>query len=110
MAEMGTVIGVRNAAISAATVASNGLSLLPSGRLCLALHLLRSLWLGALGALWLGFLGALCLRGFPRVLLRLHFLGVLRLLLVLRGLRFYSAAALFLIVFFCECWNRSSEK
>jgi hypothetical protein len=54
---MGTVIGVRNAAILAAAVASNGLSLLPSGRLCLALHLLRSL-----GALRLCSLGALRLR------------------------------------------------
>ena len=51
MAEMGTVIGVRNAAILAAAVASNGLSLLPSGRLCLALRLLRSLWLRSLGTL-----------------------------------------------------------
>jgi hypothetical protein len=50
-AEMGTVIGVRNAAILAAAVASNGLSLLPSGRLCLALRLLRSLRLRSLGAL-----------------------------------------------------------
>jgi hypothetical protein len=49
---MGTVIGIRNAAIlAAAAVASNGLCLLPPGRLCLALRLLRSL-----GALWLLFL------------------------------------------------------
>ena len=48
MAEMGTVIGIRNAAILAtAAVASDGLCLLSSGRLCLALRLLRSL-----GALW----------------------------------------------------------
>jgi hypothetical protein len=53
-------------------------------------------------ALWLG--------GFRRVLLRLHFLGVLRLLLVLRRLRFSSAAALFLIVLLCECGNSRSQK
>ena len=50
-AEMGTVIGVRNAAILAAAVASNGLCLLPSGRPCLALRPLRWLWLRSLGAL-----------------------------------------------------------
>jgi len=60
LTEMGTVIGVGNAAVlAAAAVASNGLCLLPSGRLCLALRLLRSLWLRSLGALWLCSLGAL---------------------------------------------------
>jgi hypothetical protein len=55
MAEMGTVISIRNAAIlAAAAVASNGLSLLPPGRLGLALRLLRSL-----GASRLCFLGVL---------------------------------------------------
>ena len=94
--EMGTVIGVRNAAIMAgvaATVVSNGLWLLPSG-------LLSALWLCFLGALGLCFLGTLWL----------CFLCVLRLLLVLRRLRFSSASALFLLAFLCECRKGGSEK
>jgi hypothetical protein len=52
LAEMGTVIGIRNAAIlAAAAAAGNGLCLPPSGRLCLALRPLRVLWLRSLGAL-----------------------------------------------------------
>ncbi len=131
MTEMGTVIGVRNAAIVVAvvgTVVSNGLWLIPSGlpRLLCALRLLALLLLGALRLrllctlLRLGFLRALLrlrflcvlLRlGFLRVLLWLRFLRVLlrlgllrvllRLRLVLRRLGFCSASALFLLAFFC---------
>ncbi len=65
MTEMGTVIGVRNAAIMAgvaATVVSNGLWLLPSGLLsALWLCFLGTLWLRFLGTLWLCFLGTLWL-------------------------------------------------
>jgi hypothetical protein len=69
MTEMGTVTVVRNAAIvAAASVGSNGLSLLPSG-------LLRSLC-----ALWL--LLALCLLGALRLRLVLRLLGALRLRLL----------------------------
>jgi hypothetical protein len=39
----------------------------------------------------------------------LCFLGVLRLRLVLRRLSF-SAAALFILAFICECRDRGSEK
>ncbi len=116
MTEMGTVIGVRNAAILAtASVGSNGPSLLPSGLLrllgalwlcflrallrLLALRLLRALWLRLLRALLrlrflcvLRLLGALWLR-FLRTLLRLRFLCVLR------WLGFSSASALFLLAF-----------
>jgi hypothetical protein len=103
--KMGTVTGVRNAAIvtSAATVAGNGLGLLSSGllRLC-------ALWLRFLCTLRLCLLGALRLRllcvlrrCFLGTLRRLCFLCVLRLLLVLRCLRFSSA--LFFLLFLCEC-------
>ncbi len=110
--EMGTVIGVRNAAIvAAATVVSNGLWLLPCGPLCLlcALWLLTLRLLGTLrlllcllGALWL----LLCLLCVLRLLLCL--LGVLRLLLALR-LRGFSSA-LFLFAFLRECRKGGSEK
>jgi len=128
--EMGTVAGVRNAAIMAsATVGSNGLSLLPSG----LLRLLCALWLLALcllcGMLWLRFLRALLWLGFLRALLRLRFLCVLlrlsflrallrlrflcvllRLRLVLRRLSLSTASALFLLAFLCYCRNGGSEK
>ena len=130
MTEMGIVIHIRNAAIMVAivpvaavavvaAVVSNGLSLLPSGllrlldalglftlrrllalRLCLALCLLGTLWLCSLGTLWLRSFSAL----------RLCFLCMLRLLLVLRRLRFSSASALFLLAFLCECRKGGSEK
>ena len=84
MTEMGTVTGVRNAAIMAsATVGSNGLSLLPSGllRLLFALWLLALCLLGALlrlrflcALLWLRFLCALLWLRFLCVLLQLSFL------------------------------------
>ena len=105
MAEMGTVIDVRNAAILAAVVAavgSNGLWLLPSGLLSL------------LGALRLGFLYTLWLRLRLPGLLRLRLLGALRLLLllrlVLRRLGFFSATPLSLLAFLCECRNGGSQK
>jgi hypothetical protein len=119
LAEMGTVTGVRNAAVMAsATVGSDGRSLLPSGlpRLLCALWLLflctllRLGFLGALrlrlvlrllGALWLLFLGTLLRLRLLCVLLRLRFLFVLRLRLVLRRLGFCSAPALFLLAFLC---------
>jgi hypothetical protein len=127
MTEMGTVTVVRNAAImAAATVGSNGLSLLPSGllRLLCALWLLALRLLGALrlrlalrllGALWLRFLCALLRLGFLCALLRLGFLcALLRLRLLcalrLRLLGFSSASALFLLSFLCECRNGGSEK
>ena len=75
LAEMGTVIGVRNAAIiAAATVVSNRLLLLPSGRL------------SVLGALRLGLLSTLRLCLALRLLgaLRTRLLGTLRLCLALR--------------------------
>ena len=131
MTEMGTVTVVRNAAIvAAASVGSNGLSLLPSGLLrslcalwlllalcllgalrlrllgALRLRLLGALWLLAfclLGALWLlalRLLGALWLH-LLGALLRLRFLCLLRLRLVLRRLGFSSASALFLLAFLC---------
>ena len=130
MTEMGIVIHIRNAAIMVAivpvaavavvaAVVSNGLSLLPSGllrlldalglftlrrllalRLCLALCLLGTLWLCSLGTLWLRSFSAL----------RLCFLCMLRLLLVLRRLRFSSASALFLLAFLCERRDGGSEK
>ena len=126
--EMGTVIGVRNAAIiaptSAATVASDGLCPLPGGllRLCaLRLHFLCALlrlcflcpllWLCLLcPLLWLCFLCALLRLRFLCVLLRLCFLCVLRLLLVLCWLSFLSASALFFLNFLGECRNGGSEK
>jgi len=126
MAEMGTVTGVRNAAIMVAvvaTVVSNGLWLLLVLRLLCALWLLALCLLGALlrlllllcllGALWLlalCLLGALLRLGFLCALLRLRFLFVLRLRLVLRRLGFCSASALFLLAFLCECRNGGSEK
>jgi hypothetical protein len=89
---MGTVIGVRNAAIlAAATVVSNGLSALWLHFLgALRLCFLGALWLRFLGALWLCFLGALWLRFLYA--LRLRFLGALwlRFLYALR-LRFLYA-------------------
>src|SRR5208283_4318079 len=88
LTEMGTVIGVRNAAIvAAAAVVSDGLCLLPGGllRLC---------------ALWLRLLGAL----------RLRLLGALRLRRVLRRLCFLPASALFLLAFLCECRKGGCEK
>ena len=103
--EMGTVTGVRNAAIVAATVVSNGLwpllvlRLLGALRL-LALPLLGALWLLALpllGALWLlalPLLGALWLRLLGALwLLALRLLGALRLRLLgaLLWLRFLRA-------------------
>ena len=126
--EMGTVTGVRNAAIvAAATVVSNGLwpllvlrllgalrlrlalRLLGALRLRLALRLLGALWLRFLRALLrLGFLRTLLRLGFLRTLLRLRFLCLLRLRLVLRRLGFSSA--LFLFAFLCECRNGGSEK
>jgi hypothetical protein len=109
MAEMGTVTGVRNAAVMAsATVGSNGLALLPSGlpRLLCALGLLalcllsvllwlrflcallRLLALRLLGALlWLRFLCALLRLLALRLLGALLGLGFLRALLRLRFLR-----------------------
>jgi hypothetical protein len=71
--EMGTVIGVRNAAIVAATVVSNGLWPLLVLRLLGALRLLVLRLLGALRLLVLRLLGALRL-------LVLRLLGALRLL------------------------------
>ena len=119
---MGTVIGVRNAAIvAAATVVSNGLWLLPCGPLCL-LCVLWLLTLRLLGALWL----LLCLLCALRLLfcllcalrlllcllcvlwLLLCLLCVLRLLLALR-LRGFSSA-LFLFAFLRECRKGGSEK
>jgi len=136
--KMGTVTGVRNAAIMVAVVSavvSNGLSLLPFGllrlllalglltlRLLLALRLglalcsLLALWLRFLGALRLRFLGTLRLRflGTLRLrflgALRLRFLGPLWLRLVLRWLCFSLASALFLLAFLCERRNGGSEK
>jgi hypothetical protein len=113
---MGSVIRIGNTAILAtAAVAGNGLCLLPSGRLCLALRLLGALWLLALrllgalrlclalrllGALWLRFLCTLLRLGSLRALLWLRFLrALLRLRLVLRRLGFCSA--LFLLAFLC---------
>jgi len=131
-AEMGTVTGVRNAAIVAATVVSNGLwpllvlRLLGALRLRLLGALLRLgflrtlLWQRLLRALLrLGFLCALLRLRFLCALLRLRFLCallwlrflfVLRLRLVLRRLGFFSASGLFLLAFLCECRNGSSEK
>jgi hypothetical protein len=119
---MGTVTGVRNAAIvAAATVVSNGLwpllvlrllgaLRLLALRLRLALRLLGALRLLALRLrLALRLLGALWLR-FLCALLWLGFLCVLRLRLVLRRLGFCSATALFLLAFLCECRNGGSEK
>lgn len=110
--KMGMVTRGRNSPIlPAATAASNGLGLLSSGllRLC-------ALWLRSLGTLWLCLLGTLrlnllcalwrCFLG----ALRLCFLCVLRLLLVLRRLRFSSASALFLFAFLCERRNGGCEK
>jgi len=139
MPEMGIVTDISNAAIVAATVAAvvrNGLCLLPSGRLYLALHLLGALRLRLvpclLGALRLRLvlclLGALrlrlvlCLLSALRLrlvlcLLRalwlrlvLCLLGALWLRLVLRRLGFLGASALFLLAFLCECRNGSCEK
>jgi len=140
LTEMGTVTGVRNAAImAAATVVSNGLWPL------LALPLLGTLWLRFLCALLrLGFLCALLRLGFLCALLRLRFLcALLRLgfLCALLRLRFLCAllrlgflcallrlrflcllrlrlvlrrlgfsSALFLLAFLCECRNGGSEK
>ena len=124
-AEMGTVTGVRNAAIVAATVVSNGLWPLLVLRLLGALRLLALRLLGALrlrflcALLWLRFLCALLrlrfLRAllrlrFLRALLRLRFLFVLRLRLVLCRLGFSSATGLFLLALLCECRNGGSEK
>ena len=86
MTEMGAVTGVRYAAVMAsATVGSNGLSLLPSGlpRLLGALWLrflctlLRLSFLGALRLLALRLLGALLWLSFLCALLRLSFLRAL---------------------------------
>ena len=131
---MVAIVPVAAVAVVAAVV-SNGLSLLPSGllrlldalglftlrrllalRLCLALCLLGTLWLCSLGTLWLCSLGTLWLcslntlwlRSFSA--LRLCFLCMLRLLLVLRRLRFSSASALFLLAFLCERRDGGSEK
>jgi hypothetical protein len=119
MAKMGTVTGVRNAAVMAAvvaTVGSNGLWLLPR-LLCalwLPLRLLCALWLRLrlLCALRLRLLSALwlLLRLLGALRLRLRLLGALRLRLVLRRLFFSSASALFLLSFLCECRNGGSEK
>ena len=100
-AEMGTVTGVRNAAIvAAAPVGSNGLwpllvlRLLGALRL-LALRLLGALWLRLLGALlWLRLLRALLWLRFLRALLWLRFLRALlwlRLLCALLWLRLLGA-------------------
>jgi len=126
--EMGIVADVRNTAIVAsavATVVSNGLCLLPSGRLRLVLRLLGAFWLRlalcllralrlrSLGALWRCFLGmlGLCFLGVLGLrslgALRLRFLGVLRLLLVLRCLGFSSSL---FFLFLCECRKGGSEK
>jgi len=128
LTEMGTVIGVRNAAIvAAAAVVSDGLCLLPGGllRLCalwlrLALRRLCALRLLLLGtlrlrlALRLRLLGALWLRLvlWLRLLgaLRLRLLGALRLRRVLRRLCFLPASALFLLAFLCECRKGGCEK
>jgi hypothetical protein len=118
LTEMGTVTGVRNAAVTtSATVGSNGLSLLPSGLLrflcalwLLALRLLGALRLRLLGVLRLPFLGLLLWLRFLGALLRLRFLCVLRLRLVLRRLGFCSASALLLLAFLRECGNYGSEK
>ena len=93
MTEMGTVTGVRNAAIMAsATVGSNGLSLLPSGLLCLLCALL---WLRLLCALlWLRLLCALLRLCFLCALLWLRLLCALlrlRLLCALLWLRLLCA-------------------
>jgi len=128
--EMGTVTGVRNAAIMAfAAVVSNGLSALwlrslgalwlrSLGALWLcslgALWLcsLVALWLCSLGALWLRFLGALwlCLLCALWLCLMLRGLSALRLRLVLRRLCFLSASALLLFALLCECRKGGSEK
>ena len=101
MTEMGFVTDVRNAAIVTPTVAAvvrNGLCLLPSGRLRLALRLLGTLWLRLalclLGTLWLrlalrllGMLWlrlALCLLGMLWLRLTLCLMGMLWLRLALR--------------------------
>jgi len=117
--EMGTVTGVRNAAIvAAATVVSNGLWPLLVLRLLGALRLLALPLLGALrlrllgalrlrlalrllGALWLRFLRALLRLGFLRTLLRLGFLcALLRLgfLCALLRLRFLCLLRLRLVL------------
>src|SRR5208282_2253972 len=114
LTEMGTVIGVRNAAIvAAAAVVSDGLCLLPGGllRLCalwlrLALRRLCALRLLLLGALWLRLVLWLRLLG----ALRLRLLGALRLRRVLRRLCFLPASALFLLAFLCECRKGGCEK
>src|SRR5208282_6035323 len=119
--EMGTVTGVRNAAIMAgATLGSNGLwlgflcALLRLGFLCALLRLgflCALLRLGFLCALLrLGFLCALLRLRFLCALLWLRFLFVLRLRLVLCRLGFFSASGLSLLLFLCECRNGSSEK
>jgi hypothetical protein len=123
---MGTVTGVRNAAIvAAAPVGSNGLWPLLVLRLLGALRLLALRLLGALRLrllrtllwlrflrtlLWLRLLGALLWLRLLGALLRLSFLFVLRLRLVLRRLGFFSASGLFLLSFLCECRNGGSEK
>ena len=98
--EMGTVTGVRNAAIvAAATVVSNGLWPL------LVLRLLGALWLLALrllGALWLRLLGALLWLGFLRTLLWLRLLCALLWLRFLRALlRLRFLCALLWLRFLC---------
>ena len=81
MTEMGTVTVVRNAAImAAATVGSNGLSLLPSG----PLRLLCALWLLVLCLLCALWLLVLCLLCALWLLLMLRLLCALWLLLMLR--------------------------
>jgi len=100
--EMGTVIGVRNAAIvAAATVVSNGLWLLPCGPLCL-LCVLWLLTLRLLGALWL----LLCL--LCALWLLLCLLCALRLLLcllcALRLLFCLLCALRLLLCLLCVLW------
>ena len=137
MTKMGMVTGVRNSAImvavvpvavetvvpaaAVAVVVSNGLPLLPSGllrlldalgllalRLRLALHLLLPLRLRLVLCLLLPLRLRLALHLLGA--LRLCFLCVLRLLLVLRRLRFSSASPLFLFAFLCERRNGGCEK
>ena len=128
MTEMGSVTDVRNAPIMVAVVSvaavaivaaivGNGLPLLPSGLLRLALGLLLALRLGlALGLLALRLGLALCLLALRlglllalRLRLVLWLLGVLWLLRVLGCLR-SSASALFLLAFLCERRNGGSKK
>jgi hypothetical protein len=109
MTEIGAVMVVRNAAIVVAVVAAVGsncpwllLRRLCAPRLLFRLLCALRLLLRRLCALWL-LLRLLC-----ALRLRLRLLCLLWLLL--RLLCFFSASALFLLSFLCECRNGGSEK